>query len=124
MRWFSTISGLMATVAAVVTLATLSPEPEPPESAPPVLSVVDEYAERLAEESPDLAEFEFPAPHEVDLAKVDPAIAAALANGGYTDFVSANRLAVELPEDVLSALLANDAVLVIPSDDESQGESD
>lgn len=124
MRWLSAITGVMAAAGAVLTLGAMSSGATPPEPASAAVSVVDEYAEELADESVDRRGIVYPAAQEVDLSTVDPAVARALWGGGYTELVSINRLSVELPEDVVSALLAHDAVLVVPSEDTIPQETD
>ena len=124
MRWLSAITGLMATAGAVVTLGAMSPGATTAEPMPATMSVVDEFAEELADESANRPRIVYPPSQEVDLSNLDPAIARALSGGGYTELVSINRLSVELPEDVLAALLAHDAVLVVPSEDTIPEETD
>ena len=111
MRWISSIGGAIATGAAVLVLISLPTDPDVVDAvvAPIEIGPVEEsfVEEQLAE--PDL-----------DVADLGEGIADVLAESGYTQFVGSEELTEHLPDDVVQVLIDEDAVLVIPSEEEGE----
>lgn len=120
MRWISTIGGVIATGAALLVLVSLPSESVPAESAsaetvePPiaVLAEVEQIGEPINGE-------QLPEP-DLDVAGLGRGIANVLADSGYTQFVGSGELMEKLPDDVVQVLMNEEAVLVIPSQEETE----
>ncbi len=115
MRWISSIGGVIATGAAVLVLMSLPTDPQVSEPVTPPIEV--EVAAEPTEQP--FVEEQLPAP-DLDVPDLGDGIADVLAESGYTQFVGSDELTDSLPDDVVQVLLKEDAVLVIPSDEESE----
>ncbi len=114
MRWISAIGGMIATGAALLVLTTLPTDAEVPEvAATPVVVDVAPVEEPLVIDQTVITDLDVP-----DLGE---GIADVLAEGGYTQFTSIDELSEVLPDDVVQVLIDEQAVLVIPSEEESDG---
>jgi hypothetical protein len=115
MRWISSISGVIATGAAVLVLISLPTDPEVSEAVEmPVdtMSQMEPAEQSLVEELP-------PAP-SLDVPHLGEGIADVLAESGYTQFVDSQELTDTLPDDVVQVLINEESVLVIPSEEEGE----
>jgi len=114
MRWISAIGGTIATGAALLVLISLPTNAEVSEAtANPVVVEVAPITQPLVTEQGATADLPVP-----DLGE---GIADVLAESGYTQFTSVEELSEVLPEDVVQVLIEEQAVLVIPSEEESDG---
>ncbi len=108
MRWFTAIGGLIATIAAILVLQTLSttqPEEtaaEPTPVPPPVAVIFEELVSPTIDDSV-LA----------TLPGLSPSVAEALAAAGYSGFATDDTIEGSLTPEVVQTLVANGAVLVI-----------
>ncbi len=112
MKWFATITGVAATAAGVFALGAVAAAPETPDFEESVVSVAP------ADEEIQFGEtviYEEVAAHPADVSGIDPSISSVLSESGYTEFVGRDELAGDLPPEVLELLIANNAVLVVPS---------
>jgi hypothetical protein len=115
MRWISSIGGAIATGAAVLVLISLPTDPD-------VVDVVVSPIEIESEIGPveeSFVEEQLPEP-DLDVADLGEGIADVLAESGYTQFVGSEELTEHLPDDVVQVLINEDAVLVIPSEEEGE----
>jgi hypothetical protein len=115
MRWISSIGGVIATGAAVLVLVSLPTEPQASEAetAPiEVESIVEPVEQTTVEEQPLRP--------DLDVPDLGDGIADVLAESGYTQFVGSDELTESLPDDVVQVLITEDAVLVIPSEEEGE----
>jgi hypothetical protein len=115
MRWISSIGGVIATGAAMLVLISLPTDPQVSEPVIPPIEV--ESAPEPIEQS--FVEEPLPAP-DMDVPDLGDGIADVLAESGYTQFVGSDELGDSLPDDVVQVLINEEAVLVIPSDEEGE----
>jgi|GEM_PF-5737620 len=114
MRWISAIGGTIATGAALLVLISLPTDAEVSEvAATPVVVEVAPVTQPLVTEQVATADLGVP-----DLGE---GLSDVLAESGYTQFTSVEELSEVLPEDVVQVLIEEQAVLVIPSEEESDG---
>jgi hypothetical protein len=115
MRWISSIGGVIATGAAALVLISLPTDPQVSEPVTPPIET--ESAAEPTEQS--FVEQEVPAP-DLNVPELGDGVADVLQANGYTQFVGSEELADSLPDDVVQVLISEEAVLVIPSDEESE----
>lgn len=113
MRWISSIGGVIATGAAVLVLISLPTDPDVVEVVVSPIEIESEPVEESFVEEP------LPEP-DLDVADLGEGIADVLAENGYTQFVGSEELTEQLPDDVVQVLINEDAVLVIPSEEEGE----
>ena len=114
MRWISAIGGTIATGAALLVLISLPGNAEVPEvAATPVVAEVAPVEQPLVVDQTVTRDLSVP-----DLGE---GIDDVLAESGYTQFTSVDELSKVLPDDVVQVLIDEEAVLVIPSEEESDG---
>ena len=116
MKWIPAVSGLVATLAALLVLGSI---PSVDSGAPPAIprwDEIDALAESTIERIPAvpttvvIPSDDVPA---VEVAGVDEAVASALSDAGYAEFVGVDELRGTLPDSVLSLLIAEHAVLLV-----------
>jgi hypothetical protein len=115
MRWISSIGGAIATAAAVLVLVSLPTDHQVVEAVETPIDVEDTFestTEPFVDEQPGLPDLDVP-----DLGE---GIADVLAGGGYTQFIGSEELTERLPDDVVQVLVNDEAVLVIPSEEEGE----
>jgi hypothetical protein len=113
MRWISSIGGAIATGAAVLVLLSLPTGSQATETVEPPIefeSAPEPVEQSTVEEQP-------PAP-DLDVPDLGDGIADVLAESGYTQFVGSDELTNTLPDDIVQVLIKEEAVLVIPSEEE------
>lgn len=115
MRWISSIGGAIATGAAVLVLLSLPTEPQAAEAVEPPTEV--ESAVEPVEQS--IVEVQPPDP-DLDVPDLGDGISDVLAESGYTQFVGSDELTNTLPDDIVQVLITEEAVLVIPSEEEGE----
>lgn len=113
MRWISAIGGTIATGAALLVLISLPTNAEVSELATAPVVEVTPVTQPLVTEQVATGDLGVP-----DLGE---GISDVLAESGYTQFTSVEELSEVLPEDVVQVLIEEQAVLVIPSEEESDG---
>ena len=106
--WIATLSGLVATAAAVTVLATL-PADDTHESEPSTTT-----GGATAQASAAGSDAVVWAPSE-PIEGIDPAVSDALVASGYTEFMTTSELEQQLPASVVNVLDRAGAVLVIPN---------
>jgi hypothetical protein len=114
MRWISAIGGAIATGAALLVLISL-----PTDAVIPEVAATPVVVEVAPAEQPVV--IEQTATRDLPVPDLGEGIADVLAESGYTQFTSVDELSEVLPEDVVQVLIDEQAVLVIPSEEESDG---
>ena len=108
MRWLTTITGALATVAAVMVLVAVPPSTESTASATESVPIIETVP--VADSSTSTTE-----PLEIEISGLTPDVADALVRSGHAELVSNRDLIRELPSSVAKALIDADAVLLMPN---------
>ncbi len=116
MKWVPAVSGLVATLAALLVLGSV---PSVDSGTPPAVPRWDEV-DALAEATiasvsavPTTVAVPTADVPAVEVAGVDEAVASALSDAGYAEFVGVDELRGTLPDSVLSLLISEHAVLLV-----------
>jgi hypothetical protein len=110
MRWISAIGGAIVTAAGIAVLSSAmsagspsgaAPPPEAPPAPPPPLITTTTMPPTTTSTSAPTVD------------GLDPAVAGALADLGYTEFIPEGDLLAQLPQSVIDALVESGVVLVV-----------
>ncbi|MCL1594459.1 MAG: hypothetical protein M3132_08920 [Actinomycetia bacterium] len=118
MRWIPAIGGVIATMAAIIVLGSVS-------AATPSDTAFDEEPEVevvATTTSPPVVEQIVQAPQpDVDLSELGGDLSDVLADKGYSQFMGESELAETVGADIAQVLIDQGAVLVIPSEEPTDG---
>lgn len=111
MRWLPTLTGLLATAAALIVLAAQPASPPESPSVQATVQAVEPAPSAVIVETPILAT----AQGTPDLLPGLPeAVAAVLGESGYAAFATDAEIRGSLSQEVVRTLVSNGAVLVVP----------
>lgn len=116
MKWVPAVSGIAATLTALLVLGSIPSVTTGAAPGVPDWDAIDAMAQPAIislRDVPSTVGAPIDEATAVDVTGVDDAVAKALGDAGYAEFVGVDELRGTLPDSVLSLLISEHAVLLV-----------